>query len=109
MATLWGFPLAQSGCDFWLLQVTAAVVTCGGLCPGLNDVIQAIVYQLGNYGVLESNIFGIRYGLRGFYDPANRPVTMYQDLVDDIHLRGGTMLVGRPPRVLLKLLSFMRA
>lgn len=74
-------------------QVTAAIVTCGGLCPGLNDVIQAIVYQLGNYGVSEANVLGIRYGLRGFYDSLHRPITMQRELVDDIHLRGGTMLV----------------
>jgi hypothetical protein len=31
--------------------VTAAIVTCGGLCPGLNDVVQNIVYTLADYGV----------------------------------------------------------
>ena len=35
------------------LQVTAAIVTCGGLCPGLNDVVQNIVYTLNDYGVPE--------------------------------------------------------
>lgn len=35
------------------LQVSAAVVTCGGLCPGLNDVVQNIVYTLTDYGVPE--------------------------------------------------------
>ncbi len=34
-------------------QVTAAIVTCGGLCPGLNDVVQNIVYTLNDYGVPE--------------------------------------------------------
>ena len=33
------------------VQVTAAIVTCGGLCPGLNDVVQNIVYTLADYGV----------------------------------------------------------
>lgn len=33
------------------MQVTAAIVTCGGLCPGLNDVVQNIVYTLADYGV----------------------------------------------------------
>eukprot|EP00983_Pelagomonas_calceolata_P014888 472238-Pelagomonas_calceolata.AAC.9 len=41
-------------------QVSAAVVTCGGLCPGLNDVIQNIVYTLRDYGVPEDNILGIK-------------------------------------------------
>ena len=31
--------------------MTAAIVTCGGLCPGLNDVVQNIVYTLADYGV----------------------------------------------------------
>jgi 6-phosphofructokinase 1 len=42
-------------------QVTAAIVTCGGLCPGLNDVVQGIVKKLEDYGVPEGNILGIRY------------------------------------------------
>lgn len=42
-------------------EVTAAIVTCGGLCPGLNDVIQHCVYTLLEYGVPEENILGIMY------------------------------------------------
>ena len=38
--------------------VSAAVVTCGGLCPGLNDVVQAIVTTLNDYGVPEDNVLG---------------------------------------------------
>ncbi len=46
-------------------KLKCALVTCGGLCPGLNDVIRSIVLELYHgYGV--DNIFGIRYGLRGF-------------------------------------------
>lgn len=40
--------------------VTAAIVTCGGLCPGLNDVVQGLVQKLTDYGVPEGNILGIR-------------------------------------------------
>ena len=39
--------------SLWRSQVTAAIVTCGGLCPGLNDVVQNIVYTLNDYGVPE--------------------------------------------------------
>ena len=39
-------------------QVTAAIVTCGGLCPGLNDVVQNIVYTLNDYGVPEDQVCG---------------------------------------------------
>ena len=45
-------------------DVKVAIVTCGGLCPGLNNVIREIVYSLNNnYGV--SEIYGIKYGYRG--------------------------------------------
>lgn len=46
-------------------ETTVAIVTCGGLCPGLNDVVQGLVKKSLDYGVPESNILGIRYGLSG--------------------------------------------
>lgn len=73
-------------------QVTAAVVTCGGLCPGLNDVVQNIVCALEDYGVPDDRIYGIKYGLRGFYDRAAKPINLTRHAVDGIHLRGGTLL-----------------
>ena len=42
----------------------AAIVTCGGLCPGLNDVVRQLVFTLEEYGV--EDIKGVRYGFRGF-------------------------------------------
>ena len=74
-------------------KVTAAIVTCGGLCPGLNDVVQNIVFTLADYGVPEEQILGIRYGLRGFYERTDKPVTLTRAAVDGIHLKGGTVLV----------------
>jgi 6-phosphofructokinase 1 len=41
-----------------------AIVTCGGLCPGLNDVVQGLVNKAQDYGVPEGNILGIRYGFK---------------------------------------------
>lgn len=73
-------------------QVTAALVTCGGLCPGLNDVVQNIVYTLDDYGVPEDQIFGIRYGLRGFLDRHAKPIQLSRSKVDGIQLKGGTVL-----------------
>ncbi|KAL3130771.1 hypothetical protein ABBQ38_000116 [Trebouxia sp. C0009 RCD-2024] len=73
-------------------EVTAAVVTCGGLCPGLNDVIQNIVFTLEDYGVPPDQIFGIKYGLRGFYDKDFKPINLNKQIVQNIHLQGGTML-----------------
>ena len=86
------------------MQVTAAVVTCGGLCPGLNDVIQNIVFTLEDYGVPPDQIFGIKYGLRGFYDREAKPINLNKRIVQNIHLQGGTMLVS-PLCLILCLLS----
>lgn len=48
-------------------EVKAAIVTCGGLCPGLNVVIRTLVMTLNReYGVEE--IYGIKWGYRGFYE-----------------------------------------
>jgi len=45
-------------------KTTAAIVTCGGLCPGLNDITRGIVMELySRYGV--TRIYGIRYGYEG--------------------------------------------
>ena len=70
----------------------AAVVTCGGLCPGLNDVIKGIVQILWfDYGV--RHIFGIRYGLAGFIPSFGyEPLMLNPDVVDEIHEDGGTIL-----------------
>uniref|UniRef100_A0A7N0VAW3 Phosphofructokinase domain-containing protein n=1 Tax=Kalanchoe fedtschenkoi TaxID=63787 RepID=A0A7N0VAW3_KALFE len=70
-------------------EVHACVVTCGGLCPGLNTVIREIVcglYQI--YGV--SEVLGISGGYRGFY--ARNTVNLTPKFVNDIHKRGGTIL-----------------
>ncbi len=42
------------------VETNVAIVTCGGLCPGLNDVVQGLVRKLEDYGVPEGNILGIR-------------------------------------------------
>ena len=73
-------------------KLKCALVSCGGLCPGLNDVIRSMVLEL-HYGYGVRNIFGIRYGLQGF-------VARYgHDLIDlspktvvNINDRGGTVL-----------------
>lgn len=69
-------------------SVRAAIVTVGGLCPGLNDVVRDVTLVLESYGV--SQIFGIRYGLHGFYDAS--PIALNRDVVDCIHESGGTFL-----------------
>lgn len=69
-----------------------AIVTCGGLCPGLNDVIQGLVNKCQDYGVPEGNVLGIRYGFKGFYDRKHKPIVLTKRSVEGIHLEGGTIL-----------------
>lgn len=71
-------------------KTKACIVTCGGLCPGLNVVIRELFMTLHyNYEVKE--IFGIKWGYKGFYtEDAWIPLTT--DLVKNIHKEGGTIL-----------------
>ena len=70
----------------------AAIVTAGGLCPGLNNVIKGLVEILTyDYGV--KNIFGIRYGYAGLVSEYGyEPMLLDPDKVDTIHELGGTVL-----------------
>lgn len=70
----------------------AGIVTCGGLCPGLNNVIRSLFRELHDgYGMPE--ILGFRMGYRGL-DPATalEPFVLNHSMVDDIHKHGGTYL-----------------
>jgi len=73
-------------------KVHAGIVTCGGLCPGLNDVIRAIVMCLWyRYGV--RRISGIKFGYRGLLSQFALPVMeLTPENVEDIHRKGGTIL-----------------
>jgi 6-phosphofructokinase 1 len=73
-------------------HVHAGIVSCGGLCPGINDVIRAVVRCLWyRYGV--RRITGIRYGYKGFLPEYRFGVReLSPDVVDDIHKLGGTFL-----------------
>ena len=73
-------------------KVHAGIVTCGGLCPGLNNVIRAAVMTLWyRYGV--RRISGIRYGYRGFLPEQQLPVKeLNPEAVSDVHRFGGTVL-----------------
>jgi len=70
----------------------AGIVTCGGLCPGMNNVIRSLFLELFFiYGVRE--IVGYRYGYKGL-DPKNKlePMVLMLSRIDDIHRDGGTVL-----------------
>ncbi|KAK9280829.1 hypothetical protein L1049_003718 [Liquidambar formosana] len=70
-------------------DVYACIVTCGGLCPGINTVIREIVCGLYHmYGV--TRVLGIEGGYKGFY--ARNTIPLTPKAVNDIHKRGGTIL-----------------
>ena len=73
-------------------RAKCAIVTCGGLCPGINDVIRAIVMEAFHaYNV--PSILGIAYGLEGFIPKYGHvPFELTPSSVADIHRFGGTML-----------------
>ncbi len=71
---------------------SAAIVTCGGLCPGINNVIQGIARMLQfQYGV--KRVLGIRYGFEGLIPEYRHDfVELTLDHVQDLHEKGGTVL-----------------
>lgn len=80
-------------------KTKAAVVACGGLCPGINSVIRSIVLELHhNYGV--RNILGIKFGLEGFIpEYGHEVIEMNPGNVVNIHGRGGCFLgMSRGPQ-----------
>jgi 6-phosphofructokinase 1 len=73
-------------------KLKCALVTCGGLCPGINDIIRSIVLEL-HYAYGVRHIFGIRYGLQGFVAKYGHDlVDLTPETVVNIHDRGGTVL-----------------
>jgi 6-phosphofructokinase 1 len=73
-------------------KTKVAIVTCGGLCPGLNNVIRSIVNEL-YYRYSVDRIIGIQYGYKGFISSFNHPVIdLTPQRVESIHLIGGTIL-----------------
>ncbi len=72
--------------------VRSAIVTCGGLSPGLNDVIRSIVMESHyRYGV--QSVFGIRFGYNGLNPKMGyEPIKLTPEFVRDIHMDGGTVI-----------------
>jgi 6-phosphofructokinase 1 len=73
-------------------KLKVGIVTCGGICPGLNDVIRGLVMAL-HYGYGVPNILGFRYGYAGLNPDYGYPVKELDPTsVRDIHKAGGTIL-----------------
>src|SRR3954451_13515068 len=72
--------------------LACGIVTCGGLCPGLNDVIRAVVTSLRlHYGV--SKIYGFRFGYEGLVRRiGHEPLALTPPFVNRIHESGGSIL-----------------
>ena len=73
-------------------KTKAAIITCGGLCPGLNNVIKGLVNVLEfEYGI--QDIIGIRYGYLGLSKKSrHEPINLKLENIDQIHKQGGTIL-----------------
>ncbi|MCS6899541.1 MAG: ATP-dependent 6-phosphofructokinase [Myxococcales bacterium] len=72
-------------------QITAGIVTCGGLCPGLNNVVRSLVLELHHkYGV--RRILGFRYGFEGMTRRGQEPLLLTPEIVAHIHQQGGSLL-----------------
>jgi len=89
----------RKSCFFEPSEVCAAIVTCGGLCPGLNNVIREITLALIQlYGVKQ--VYGVKGGYAGFHfkddgassDVVMEPIDLTPKVVQTIHKQGGTIL-----------------
>lgn len=89
--------------------LTCGILTCGGLCPGLNDVIRSLVLRL-TYGYRVRRVLGFRYGYAGLSAaPLDEPTALTPALVESIHEHGGTFLgSSRGPQDLGDMVTTLR-
>lgn len=90
-------------------KARAGIVTCGGLCPGLNNVIRGLVFELWfGYGV--RRILGLRFGYEGVLAEGQAPLTLTPEVVLHIHEQGGTILgSSRGNQDPVKMVDFLEA
>jgi 6-phosphofructokinase 1 len=87
-------------------KTRCAIVTCGGLCPGINDVIRGLTMEAySRYGV--QKIYGIRCGYEGLIKDYGHPVSeLAPDVVKNIHTLGGSILgTSRGPQDAVKIVE----
>src|SRR5688500_6501552 len=72
-------------------KTRAGIVTCGGLCPGLNNVIRSLFLEL-HYGYGVAEVVGFRGGYCGLAPAcAVPPVTITPEFVNGSRQTGGTV------------------
>src|SRR5262245_64724627 len=89
--------------------LTCGIVTCGGVCPGLNNVIRSVVLTLTHsYGVRQ--VLGFRYGYAGLAEKSGyEPMLLTPQVVDTIHQQGGTLLgSSRGPQELSDMIATLQ-
>ncbi|KAJ3207111.1 hypothetical protein HDU67_007678 [Dinochytrium kinnereticum] len=88
-------------------EVVAGIVTCGGLCPGINNVIRAIVNCcVFRYGV--KKVLGFRYGFEGLIPELSSVMNLTTERVKDSHQFGGSMLgSSRGPQDISKMVDYL--
>ncbi|MBI3038291.1 ATP-dependent 6-phosphofructokinase [bacterium] len=86
----------------------AGIVTCGGLCPGINDVIRGLVMQL-TWRYKVKTIYGFQYGYLGMVKESKiPPLVLDPDMVSDIHEKGGSILgSSRGPQDIGKIVDYL--
>lgn len=89
-------------------KTTAGIVTCGGLCPGLNDIIRGLVTQL-HYRYAVTKVFGFRYGYEGLIARyGHTPVLLRPESVAQIHNFGGSILgTSRGPQKIEEMVDLL--
>ena len=90
-------------------KLACGIVTCGGLCPGLNDVIRAIVLSLRrHYGV--NKVYGFRYGYEGLVRRiGHEPLELTPESVHRIHESGGSILgSSRGPQDAAEMVDYLK-
>ncbi len=90
----WRWQGRGSGFFFNPNKLACGIVTCGGLCPGLNEVIRAVVLSLHyHYGV--ERVLGFRYGFQGLVKRhGHAPLRLIPESVNRIGDSGGTILAS---------------
>ena len=89
--------------------LSCGIVSCGGLCPGINNVIRAVVMSLyHHYGV--QNILGFRYGFKGLVKRhGHAPISLSPDAVNHISELGGTVLASsRGPEDVAEMVDYLQ-